>query len=167
MSHIADEIQKLQQLHDSGALTDEEFARAKENLLAEQKRSATAPASAARPPLTPEKLESETRQWAMILHLSMLAGFLVPMAGLVTPVIIWQWKKEELPDIDIHGKNAVNWIISEIIYLVISLALVFVVIGIPLLIALGLLGIIFPIIAGVKASHGVVWKYPLTITFLK
>jgi uncharacterized Tic20 family protein len=28
-------------------------------------------------------------------------------------------------------------------------------------------GVVFPIIAGVKASNGEVWKYPLTIEFIK
>jgi uncharacterized Tic20 family protein len=28
-------------------------------------------------------------------------------------------------------------------------------------------GVIFPVIAAVKANEGEVWKYPLAITFLK
>jgi uncharacterized Tic20 family protein len=39
------------------------------------------------------------------------------------------------------------------------------VIGVPLLIILGVLGIIFPIIAGIKANNGEVWKYPGAIGF--
>jgi uncharacterized protein len=30
-----------------------------------------------------------------------------------------------------------------------------------------LLGIIFPVIGGIKANDGIVWKYPLSIPFLK
>ena len=112
-------------------------------------------------------MESETRQWGMILHLSMLAGYAVPYAGLIAPILIWQLKKNELPGIDIHGKNAANWIISMIIYSVVCFLLAFVVIGVPLFIILCVLGVIFPIIAGIKANNGEVWKYPGAIGFFR
>ena len=115
--------------------------------------------------MSPE--EKDFRQWAMLLHFSMLLGFVVPLAGLIAPIVIWQVKKNEMPAIEEHGKNATNWIISAVIYAIISTILVFVVVGIPLLIALGILSIVFPIIAGVKANNGEMWKYPLTIAFIK
>ena len=111
--------------------------------------------------------DREARQWAMFLHFSLLAGFIVPLAGLVVPIIIWQLKKADLPEIDDHGKIVVNWIISEIIYGVLCLFLTFVLIGIPLLIVLGVLGVVFPIIGGIKANNGEAWRYPLSIRFLK
>jgi uncharacterized Tic20 family protein len=67
----------------------------------------------------------------------------------------------------VHGKNAVNWMISELIYAVVGFILVFVIIGGPLLIVLGVLGVVFPIIAAIKANNGEVWQYPLTIQVLK
>jgi uncharacterized Tic20 family protein len=115
----------------------------------------------------PAALEQQTRQWAMFLHLSIFAGFVVPVAGLVAPIVLWQVKKDELPGIDVHGKNVANWILSKIIYAVISLILVLAIIGIPLLIALGVISIIFPIIGAIKANNGEVWKYPLSIPFFK
>ncbi|MEK7449776.1 MAG: DUF4870 domain-containing protein [Planctomycetota bacterium] len=117
---------------------------------------------------TEETLEKQTRQWTLFLHLSLLAGFVIPLAGLVAPIVIWQVKKKELPGINTHGKIVVNWIISSIIYAVVCVPLAFVFcIGIPLLIALGVLGIVFPIIGGIKANNGQVWPYPLSIRFLK
>ena len=107
------------------------------------------------------------KQWAMLLHFSLLAGFVVPFAGLVVPIIIWQLKKTEFPEIDDHGKVVVNWMISGIIYAVVCSLLSFILIGIPLLIVLGALAIIFPIIGGIKANNGELWKYPLSIPFLK
>ena len=108
----------------------------------------------------PEKQDQQTRQWAFILHISVLAGFVLPLAGLIAPIVIWQLKKDELPGIDAHGKNALNWIISAMIYAVVSVLLVFVIIGIPMLMALGAAGVAFPIIAAIKANHGELWKYP-------
>ena len=111
--------------------------------------------------------DREARQWAMFLHLSMLAGFLVPLGGLIVPIVIWQLKKAALPEIDVHGKIVMNWIISLIIYSVLSALLIFVLIGIPMLIGLGIIGVVFPIIGGIKANNGEAWKYPLSIRFLK
>jgi uncharacterized protein len=153
---ISGELEKLQQLRQSGAITEEEFATAKAKLFNASQN--TAP---------PVDLEQQTRQWAMFLHLSQLAGFIVPFGGLIVPIIIWQIKKAELPGIDVHGKNVINWIISAVIYGIVSFILIFVVVGIPLLVALAVVGIVFPIIGGIKASNGEVWKYPLTISFIK
>ena len=111
--------------------------------------------------------DQETRQWAMFLHLSLLLGFVVPLGGLIAPILIWQLKKKELPGIDAHGKVVVNWLICAVIYSAISFVLVFVVIGIFLFIALGVVAVVFPIIGGIKANSGELWKYPLTFEFLK
>lgn len=111
--------------------------------------------------------EQEARQWAMFLHLSQLAGFIVPLLGLIAPIVIWQIQKEKYPILDEHGKAVMNWIISELIYMVISFLLIFVVIGIPLLAIFGVLGVIFPIIGGIKANNGELWHYPMTINIIK
>ena len=107
------------------------------------------------------------KQWAMILHLSLLAGFIIPFAGLIAPIVIWQLKKEEMPELDAHGKIVVNWLISALIYGAVCFVLSFVLIGIPLLFVLGILSVVFPIIGGIKANNGEVWKYPLSISFIK
>ena len=163
---LSEEIQKLQQLHYAGTLSDEEFAKAKARLLEESPPAATFDEGYPPPRVAdPAFIEHQTRQWAMLLHLSIFAGYVIPFGGLIVPILIWQLKKEELPKIDPHGKNAVNWIISHIIYIIACIPLIFLIIGIPLLIAVGVLSIVFPIVAAIKASNGEVWKYPLTIRF--
>lgn len=111
--------------------------------------------------------EQQTRQWAMILHLSQLANCIIPLSGVVAPIVIWQVKKAEMPELDEHGKIVVNWLISALIYSIVCLVLALFVIGIFGYLALGVLAVVFPIIGGIKASSGEVWKYPLTITFIK
>ena len=164
--NIAHELQALQRLYQSGAITQFELHLAKAKLL----RSAPEPQPRENTltragEIDSALLEQQTRQWAVILHLSVLAGFLVPLAGLIVPIVIWQLKKDDLPGIDAHGKNAINWIISEIIYAVVCVILAFVFIGVPLLFILAALGGIFPIIAAIKASNGEGWSYPLAIPF--
>ena len=104
---------------------------------------------------------------AMILHLSALAGLIIGFFFLV-PMIIWLVKRNDMPSLDAHGKAAMNWHISSFIYAMLGVLLLCLGgIGIFLLIPLGILGIVFPIIAGIKANEGVVWQYPITINFLK
>jgi uncharacterized protein len=111
--------------------------------------------------------EQQARQWAMFLHLSQLAGYIIPLVGLIAPIIIWQTKKEEYPILDEHGKIVINWIISELIYGAICSVLLFVIIGFPMLMILGILAVVFPIIGGIKANNGELWRYPMTINIIK
>jgi uncharacterized Tic20 family protein len=109
--------------------------------------------------------QQQVGQWALFLHLSQLAGLIVPVAGWIVPILIWQIKKQEMPALDPHGKVVVNWILSALIYATVSIILIFFVIGIPILIVLMMLGIIFPIIGAIKAANGEIWQYPLSIRF--
>jgi uncharacterized Tic20 family protein len=107
--------------------------------------------------------DRDARQWAMFLHLSMLAGTVVPVAGWVAPIVIWQIKKDELPEIDEHGRIVVNWMISAAIYFAVSFLLIFVIVGIPLMAVLGIISVVFPVIGGIKASKGEIWPYPMSL----
>jgi uncharacterized Tic20 family protein len=160
--NIADELQKLQQLHDSGGISDEEFAQAKAKLLATPSGGLDALFGSTK------DAEQQTKLWAMLLHLSQLLGLVVvPVAGLIVPILIWQLQKEKLPGIDEHGKVVANWMISLFLYGVLCFLLAFAIVGIPLAVILGVLAIAFPIIGGVKANNGELWKYPLSISFFK
>ena len=158
--NVADELQKLQQLHDSGGISDEEFAQAKAKLL-------TTPATGLDSLFGSGDKEQQTRQWAMFLHFSQLVGHLIPMGGFIIPLVIWQMQKSTLPGIDGHGKVVCNWIISELLYGILCFLLFFFIVGFPLLMILGVLAVVFPIIGGIKANSGEVWKYPLSIPFFK
>jgi len=107
------------------------------------------------------------RTWAMLLHFSVFAGYVVPVAGLVAPILIWQLKKEEFPEIDAHGKTVLNFMISMLIYFLVAGLLSLLLIGIPILIALMVIGIVFPIIGGIQANNGEFWKYPLMLELVK
>ena len=111
--------------------------------------------------------DKETNTWAMILHLSLLAGLIVPFAGLIAPIVIFLVKKDTMPGIVPHAHVVFNWMISALIYAVVSAILVFIVIGLLGLLAVAILSIVFPIIGGIKASDGEVWPYPLSIQFFK
>lgn len=105
------------------------------------------------------------KSFCMLLHLSQLAGMVLPGAGLVLPIVMWATEKDNSPLIDEQGKVVLNWIISSLLYSFVSAFLCFFLVGIPLLAVLLVLIFVFPIIGGIKANEGIVWKYPLSISF--
>ena len=110
---------------------------------------------------------AEERQMGMFLHLSQLANVVLFPVGIIVPIVIWQTQKDKIPALDAHGKMVANWMISVTIYGFVSILLMFVLIGFLTIIAVAILGIVFPIIGGIKANNGELWQYPMTIKFLK
>ena len=113
--------------------------------------------------------QKQERMWAMICHLSALVNFVVwiPAANILGPLIVWAWKKGEIPSVDSHGKEAMNFQISLMIYALVASLLCFVLIGFILLPIIGIGGIVLVIIAAVKANNGEEFKYPYTIRLIK
>ncbi|CAN5523019.1 DUF4870 domain-containing protein [soil metagenome] len=109
----------------------------------------------------------DERQMGLFLHLSQLINFIIPLGGVVAPIILWQTQKDKMPALDAHGKMVVNWLISSLIYWVVSGVLAIVLIGFLGMLALAIMGIAFPIMGGIKANNGEFWEYPLTIKFIK
>lgn len=107
--------------------------------------------------------EAETRRWAMFLHFSVLAGWLVPFAGVIVPILLWQLKKDELPGIVPHAHVVMNWLVSTLIYFTICLVLTVVLVGILGFYILALATLVFSILGGIKANDGELWEYPGTL----
>jgi len=115
-----------------------------------------------------KEINKDARMWAMICHLSALAGLVVPVIGcIVGPLVVWQIKKEEFPFVDEQGKEAVNFQISMLIYGIVAGLLCFVCVGMVLLPAVAVFDLVFLLIAAVKANDGSHYRYPLTIRFIK
>jgi len=109
----------------------------------------------------------DLKQFTIFMHLGQLAGFIIPMAGLLLPIIMWVTHKDQSQTIDRHGKAIVNWLLSFTIYLVGTAILSLVFIGIPLFFALLIANFIFVIIGTIRASENQVFHYPMTINFIK
>lgn len=105
--------------------------------------------------------------YLLLMHLSQFAGFVIPLGGFIVPIVMWIANKNDVPEIDEHGKNIVNWIISATIYSIVSVVLMIILVGFLTLAIVGLLGIVFAIIGAMKANNGEMWYYPLTIRFIK
>jgi len=109
----------------------------------------------------------DERTWGMLCHLSAFAGFVVPLGSIIGPLVIWLIKREEYPFVNDQGKEALNFQISIAIYFAISFVLAFVLIGFVLLAAVGILFLVFTIIATIRANEGEAYRYPMTIRLVK
>ena len=156
---MADEIEKLNQLRLSGAITEEEYQSSKSALLNGQQ------VADKKPNQVVVSTQMDEKTWAILLHLSQFCGFLIPLAGLVVPIVLWQVKKNESQLIDQHGRIVANWLVTAFIAGIVFFMLSFLLIGIPLLILLGVLCIVFPIVGAIKANDGIAWPYPGSYRF--
>lgn len=139
----------------------------------------TAPPAQPPPPAppapTPGSPDSQARTWNMLCHLSALAGFIgVPLGNVLGPLLVWQIKKNEFPSVDVHGKAALNFQITVILAVLVAfiagIILSFICIGIVFFFvagAIALCGLIFAIIAGIKANNGEDYKYPYSLELVK
>jgi uncharacterized protein len=109
----------------------------------------------------------DQNMWAMLCHLSALAGFVIPFGNVIGPLVIWLIKKDEYQLVDDQGKESINFQISMTIYYIISAILIIVIIGILMLIGLAIFSLVMIIIAMVKANEGVAYRYPMCIRFIK
>jgi uncharacterized Tic20 family protein len=111
--------------------------------------------------------EKDARTWAMLCHIGVFAGYIIPFGHIVAPLVIWLIKKDESPFVDDHGKESLNFQISMSIYALIGLVLTLVVIGAVLLIAAVIFDVVMVIIAAVRANSGERYRYPLCMRFIK
>jgi uncharacterized Tic20 family protein len=132
---------------------------------------------------------------AALLHLSAFAKYLIPFAGIVVPLIIWQTKKHQSQYIDENGKSVINFHLSILVYSIISAIIIgifflntiieyiqlqnagqdivpvdlitTVIIGVAVLGIWTIVEFILIILGSVKASEGTVYNYPFSISFIK
>ena len=108
------------------------------------------------------------RTWSALCHASALLGVFLHFPGhLIPPLIIWLAKREDSPEIDAHGKEAVNFQISMLIYNVVAAIFCLVLVGFAFLAILWILNAVFVIIAAIQASDGKFYRYPMTIRFIQ
>ncbi len=104
---------------------------------------------------------SDEKNLALLAHIGTWFG------GFVVPLVVWLVKKDESQFISDHAKESLNFQISLVIYFVLSVVMVFIVVGFFLLFALGVFSIITTLMATVAASSGKMYRYPLTIRLIQ
>ena len=87
--------------------------------------------------------------WSMLSHLSALLG-----VGFLLPLVVYLAMRKESEYVATNAREALNFHLTVLIYALCCIPLVFILIGIPLLIVLGLGSLVLAIIATIKASDG-------------
>jgi hypothetical protein len=123
------------------------------------------PAGSVKGPFDPSVSEWE-RHYAMALHLSLLAVHL--LVPLVPVVVMYLIKRGESRFVDDHGREAVNFQISLLVYAVLGTILIPACgIGVGVLAATYVLGIVGMIFAAMAANQRRYHRYPACIRFLR
>ncbi|TDN91313.1 DUF4870 domain-containing protein [Microbacterium sp. BK668] len=104
---------------------------------------------------------SDEKLWAVLINLGGI--FLSFFPALIGYLLL----KDRGPFIRAHTATALNFQLTLLIAYAVGGILSVVLIGIPILIAAGILAIVFPIIAAVKAGNGQWFTYPLSIPFVR
>src|SRR3954452_5593342 len=100
--------------------------------------------------------------WSMLSHLSALFG-----VGFILPLVVYLAMRKESDYVACNAREALNFHLSVLIYCVCCIPLTFILIGIPMLIAIAIASLVLAIIAAVRASDGGCYHYPLTIRFIR
>lgn len=154
-----EDLKILDELREKGSISEEEYQREKAKILSGDSNEYNSSGTFKKP-----LFGLEERTYIMLMHLSQLTGLIAPLIGFLVPILMWLTNKETNEKVDLNGKNIMNFIISYTLYAVI---LCITIIGIPLAIVVGVLYIVFVVIASIKANNNEYWKYPLTIEFIK
>jgi hypothetical protein len=125
------------------------------------------PAAADALPPSPQfpPLASNDRLWSVLCHLSYFFGF--ALLSFLFPLTVYLVMRTDSPYVTHHAREALNFHLSLLLYCLICIPAIFIVVGIPLLIALVITGIVCSIVAAVKASKGTYYHYPITIRFVR
>ena len=109
-----------------------------------------------------QTIDATEKNWATLGHASAFLGafILIAVSG---PFVVWLLKEKYGAFALRHTMEALNFNISMTLYLAISFALTPVLIGFVMLPIVGLMWVIFPIMAAVKASNGEEYRYPVTL----
>ncbi|HET6693740.1 MAG TPA: DUF4870 domain-containing protein [Pedococcus sp.] len=109
---------------------------------------------------------ADERTWSIAAHLSpFLASFIgLPFLG---PLVIYLVFRDRGPFIRHHAAQALNFQIIVAIGLLISIPLMFVIVGFVTAAVIGVAAIVFQIVAAVEANNGKWYRYPMTPDWVK
>jgi uncharacterized Tic20 family protein len=95
---------------------------------------------------------------------AILAHVLALVFPILAPLIIYLLKKDESKYVAYHAKESLNF---QITMMIVIIGLLISIIGIFFLWLVGIAVFVLVIIATIKASEGVLYKYPLTLRLVK
>jgi len=119
-------------------------------------------------PLAATAPSENERTWGMLAHLAALAGLVLPLIGNVLgPLVVWLAKRDSSAFVGAHAKEALNFNITVVIAAVVCGFLALIFIGFLLGTALFIAWLVMTLIAGIKASEGAPYHYPVSLRLVK
>jgi len=104
---------------------------------------------------------SDEKLWSTLIHIGgIFLGFIPALVGYLV-------LKDRGPFVRAHTRTALNFQITMHIGYFLGAILTVAGIGFLLMIAVGVLVLVFSIIAAIAANKGQTYKYPLTFEFIK
>jgi uncharacterized protein len=99
--------------------------------------------------------------------MALLAHLLGIFTGFIGALIIYLVKKDSSAFVERHAREALNFQITVLIASLVAAVLWIILIGIFLSIAIGVVNIVFCILATMAASKGNEYRYPMTLRLVK
>jgi uncharacterized Tic20 family protein len=109
----------------------------------------------------------DERTWGMIAHLSAFLGLVVPLGNVIGPLLVWLMRRDQSAFVGNQAKEALNFNLSVLIGAILCGLLVLVFIGFLLGLVLFISWLALTIIAGIKASEGIHYRYPVSLRLVK
>lgn len=113
---------------------------------------------------TAHAVTATSENWGMLSHISSFVMFL-GIPAFVGPLVVWLLKRDD-PYVDFHGKEALNFNISFMIYGLVAAFLVVVLIGLLALPIVLVTWFVLTIVASLKAASGEYYRYPFTLRLI-
>lgn len=111
-------------------------------------------------------ISKEERNWAMFAHLSALLVYPTLIGGIVGPLVIWLMRKDDMSFAADQAKETLNFQITVYLIGLVCCILFLILIGFVLFGLLVVAHVVLTIIAAVKASEGVAYRYPFNLRLI-
>ena len=113
-------------------------------------------------PMPPPPVSAGDRLWCVVSHLSGLVG-----APIVLPLVVYLVMKQDSAFVSRHAREALNFHLSLLLYTLLLIPLCFFGVGFLIGGVLFILYVVLSIMAAIKSSESLPYRYPITIRFVR
>ena len=114
-----------------------------------------------------KSIQRTDNQLLALTHVSQLLTYVTGFGGLIVPLVILLSSKDSVEGMDEHGKSIINFQLSMLLFLAISVpAILLLGLGLLGFLFVGIIGFILPIVNAIKAANGESPSHFATIRFI-
>ena len=109
---------------------------------------------------------NDERTWGAVAHVGSFVAAWIAL-GVLAPVLVLVLRGNQSAYVKHHAYESLNFQLNALAWIAVSGLLAFVLIGIPMLVAVGVWYLVVVIMATVAANRGEWYRYPLIVRFFK